>query len=443
MLIRLIINNFLSFNEETEFNMLTGNFKIHKSHIQSSNNIDLLKCAAIYGANGSGKSNLVKAVEFIKEIVTNKKDDSKKIANKCFKLDKSCYQKPTSIEVEFIINNNVFSYGLFIQNNIITEEYLYQKNKKFEDELIFERKKINGKKKINLDKKYTTKQKDKFFIELYEEELLKDNKTFLSAATGKRFKEIQTAYEWFENHLFVIFPSSKYTTMLSNIVGDSEFREFITGIIRNADTGINELSSQEIPFDTFFGDDEKELKKDILKDLEDDSGSAILLQKEDSEVYISKSEKGIPIVNKLITKHLDKSGELIDFEIGEESDGSRRLLDIVPSIDFVINEDVTFFIDEINRSMHPSLTKELISLFLNNETSKGQVIFTTHDSNLLDLKLFRQDEIWFTEKKSDGSTSMYPLSDFKPRYDLDIKKGYLQGRFGAIPFLGNLKDLSW
>jgi len=442
MLIRLIINNFLSFNEETEFNMLTGSFKIHKSHIHSSNNIDLLKCAAIYGANGSGKSNLIKAVEFIKEIVTNKKDDSKKIANKCFKLDESCYKKPTSIEVEFIIKNTVFSYGLFVQDNIISEEYLYQKNKKFEDELIFERKTINGKKKINLDKKYTTKQKDKFFIELYEEELLKDNKTFLSAA-GKRFKEIQTAYDWFENHLFVIFPSSKYMTMLSNIVGDSDFREFITGIIRNADTGINELSSQEIPFDTFFGDDEKELKKDILKDLEDDSSSSILLQKEGSEVYISKSEKGIPIVNKLITKHLDKSGELIDFEIGEESDGSRRLLDIVPSIDFVINEDVTFFIDEINRSMHPSLTKELISLFLNNETSKGQIIFTTHDSNLLDLKLFRQDEIWFTEKKSDGSTSMYPLSDFKPRYDLDIKKGYLQGRFGAIPFLGNLKDLSW
>jgi hypothetical protein len=134
---------------------------------------------------------------------------------------------------------------------------------------------------------------------------------------------------------------------------------------------------------------------------------------------------------------------MIDFDIIEESDGSRRLLDIVPSIDFAFNEDMTFIIDEINHSMHPSLTKELISLFLNKESSKGQIIFTTHESNLLDLNLFRQDEIWFTEKKSDGSTSMYPLSDFKPRYDLDIKKGYLQGRFGAIPFLGNLKDLNW
>lgn len=441
MLIRLNISNFLSFNEETEFNMLTGNFKIHKSHIMTSNNIDLLKSAAIYGANGSGKSNLVKSIDLLKKIVTNKDDSIKKIAPKCFKLDKDCYQKPTSIEVEFIKLRTVFLYGLSIQNGIIVNETLYKKNKNFEDELIFERKLINGKKKIIMDKKYTTKGKDKFFIELYEEELLKDTQTFLSQASGKRFKEINLAYDWFERNLIVIFPESKYLSMLSNIIDNKRFREFITDIIKNADTGINELASKEIPFDTFFGDEEKEIKEDILKDLEEDS--EVVLQKEDSEVYISKSDQGIPVVNKLITKHSNKDGDLVDFEITEESDGSRRLLDIIPSIDVAINDDVTFFIDEINRSMHPSLTKELLSLFLSKESSKGQIIFTTHESNLLDLKIFRQDEIWFTEKKANGATSIYPLSDFKPRYDLDIKKGYLQGRFGAIPFLGNLQDLNW
>ena len=443
MLIRFVISNFLSFNEETEFNMLTGNFKIHKSHIMSSNNIDLLKSAAIYGANGSGKSNLVKAVDFFKNVATNKGESAKKIASRCFKLDSSCSQKPTSFEIEFITHHLVFVYGLAIQNNIIVEEYLYKKNKNLEEELVFERKFINGKKRILVDKKYREKEKDKYFIELYEEELLKDTQTFLSQVSSKRFKEINLAHNWIENSLIVIFPESKYISMLSSLIDDSKFREFITEIIRNADTGIHELSAKEILFDTLFGEDDKEMKEEILKELEENPNSAIILEKDEYEVYISKSDKGIPIISKLITKHLNKTGELIDFDILEESDGSRRLLDIVPSIDLAFNEDITFFIDEINHSMHPSLTKELISLFLNKELSKGQIIFTTHESNLLDLNLFRQDEIWFTEKKTDGSTSIYPLSDFKPRYDLDIKKGYLQGRFGAIPFLGNLKDLNW
>jgi hypothetical protein len=106
------------------------------------------------------------------------------------------------------------------------------------------------------------------------------------------------------------------------------------------------------------------------------------------------------------------------------------------------NKPAVFFIDEMDRSLHPSMTKELIRYFLSQAT-KGQLIFTTHESNLLDLEIFRQDEIWLTEKDASGATKIYPLSDFKPRYDLDIRKGYLAGRFGAIPFLGNLKDLNW
>ncbi|MBK8043546.1 MAG: AAA family ATPase [Haliscomenobacter sp.] len=106
------------------------------------------------------------------------------------------------------------------------------------------------------------------------------------------------------------------------------------------------------------------------------------------------------------------------------------------------NDSSVFFIDEIDRSLHPSMTKALIAYFMSRET-KGQLVFTTHESNVLDLEIFRQDEIWFTEKTKPGRPKCTPLSDYKPRYDLDIQKGYLAGRFGAIPFLGNLKDLNW
>ena len=443
MLIRFIVSNFLSFNEETEFNMLTGSFKIHKSHVIRTHKIDLLKTAAIYGANGSGKSNLIKAVEMLKNLATSTDDPLKTSITRCFKLEENCQQKPSSFEVEFIAQNKIFSYGLSFLNKVITEEYLYKKTKEGNDELVFERKLTNGVRKIEMNPKLTSNEKDRYYIELFEEELLKDNQTFLSQAKGKRFKDINLVYEWFDDYLIVIFPQSKYMSMLHQIVDNLNFKEFVTSVIKNVDTGIQDLASKEIPYDSFFGEDEKSVKEDILKQLDEDKNSAIVLQNEVSEAVISKSESGKPIVHKLITRHPTSKGQLIDFEITEESDGSRRLLDIIPALDVVFNMNATVFIDELNRSMHPSMTKELIILFLLNEASKGQLIFTTHESNLLDLTLFRPDEIWFTEKKDDGSTNMYPLSDFKPRYDLDIRKGYLQGRFGAIPFLGNLKDLNW
>lgn len=443
MLIRFTVSNFLSFNEETEFNMLTGNFKIHKSHVTRTNKIDLLKTAAIYGANGSGKSNLIKAVEMLKNLATDTDDPLKLTKTRCFKLEEGCQQKPSSFEIEFVTHNKIYTYGLSFLQKIITEEYLYKKTKEDNDELIFERKFSNGVKKIEMNSKFTSNEKDKYYVELFEEELLKDNQTFLSQAKGKRFKDINLVYEWFDDSLIIIFPQSKYLSMLHQIVDNLNFKEFVTSVIKNVDTGIQDLASKEISYDSFFGEDEKSVKEDILKQLDKDKNATFIIQNELSEAVVTKSESGSPLVYKLITRHPTKKGELIDFEITEESDGSRRLLDIIPALDAMFKADITIFIDEINRSMHPSMTKELIKLFLINESSQGQLIFTTHESNLLDLKLLRPDEIWFTEKKEDGSTTMYPLSDFKPRYDLDIRKGYLQGRFGAIPFLGNLKDLSW
>ena len=149
------------------------------------------------------------------------------------------------------------------------------------------------------------------------------------------------------------------------------------------------------------------------------------------------------VVKRLIAVHEDHAGQVFSFEIKEESDGTQRVLDFAPALFDVIYEAKTLIIDEINQSIHPYLLKELVAKFVNDANTKGQLIFTTHESNLLDQEIFRQDEVWFAEKKPSGETAFYPLSDYDIRYDLDIRKGYLNGRFGAIPFLGNLKDLKW
>jgi len=160
-------------------------------------------------------------------------------------------------------------------------------------------------------------------------------------------------------------------------------------------------------------------------------------------VIVTK-EKGKNIVKKVVAEHINNSGKKVSFDLDEESDGTQRLLDFIPAFDGVLQGEVAFIIDEIDQSLHPALLKALVEKLMKDETTKGQLIFTTHESNLLDLDIFRQDEIWFAEKeKKSSSTQLYSLSDFKPRYDLDIRKGYLKGRFGAIPFLANLEELNW
>lgn len=131
------------------------------------------------------------------------------------------------------------------------------------------------------------------------------------------------------------------------------------------------------------------------------------------------------------------------FDLGDESDGTIRLLDFVPALKDVISKRKVFIVDEIERSIHPLLIKKLVGKFSLDENSTGQLIFTTHESNLLDQELFRQDEIWFVEKDKAGSSDLYSLSEFKEHKSIDIQKGYLSGRYGSIPFMGNLEDLNW
>ena len=148
-------------------------------------------------------------------------------------------------------------------------------------------------------------------------------------------------------------------------------------------------------------------------------------------------------VKKLQINHVGKNNVSAIFDMDEESDGTIRLLDFVPAFRSVVSQNKVYVIDEIERSLHPMLIKELVKKFADDTQTKGQLIFTTHESNLLDQNIFRTDEIWFAEKDKDGCTDLYSLSNFKEHKTIDIQKGYLNGRYGAIPFLANLQDLNW
>jgi hypothetical protein len=444
MLLRFVVSNFLSISDEVEFNMFPGDYRRHKDHIYCTEQIDLLKSTAIYGANGAGKSNLVKAMNYLHDLVLQ--GEVQNTNNYCFKLKDECKSLPTKFEIEFKYGNRYYSYGISILGSVIQEEWLFEEfPRDGSSEMIFERKAINkGKVSLNLHDKYTENDKDKLLVEVYEEEILEPNKPFIHLVHEKeKYKEITEAYQWFHHYFYIIHPKSIYQGLVARMIEDKNFKNFANSLLPTLDTGLFELDVEEVPFEVYFGEKEQRRAKELLSDLFDEDSRLIVRYDYDNEnqIAITKEDDSY-LVYKLISRHKATDGKLKKFEIFNESDGTKRLLDFIPALEMLIDDPVTFVIDEIDRSIHPALLKKLIEQFLKTNT-KGQLIFTTHESNLLDLNLFRQDEIWFAEKDKTGSTRLYSLSEFKPRYDLDIQKGYLNGRFGAIPFLGNLEDLNW
>lgn len=446
MLIRLVTSNFLSFKDETEFNMLTSDGIRRKSnHKNICGNIEVLKTAAIYGPNGAGKSNLVYALKTMQELVS----DDESLENfmiPSFKMNKNYKSKPSKFEVEFCINGKTYSYGFSVWKNKFIEEWLYLTSQESE-ELIFSRQKKENKVTIEVNDLYYETPEEKLRIQIYEEELLKDDILLLSlfAKAKKVIPDIENAYNWFSNGLIIIEPLSKVTGFSLFFHFDIKFKEYINSILTTLQTGVDKITLLSIDLFQYFGEDDKELAKRILEKLKDgDSENFWPISEDRHRFAFAIIEDGKPVVKRLVTQHLNSEDEYINFEVEEESDGTQRLLDFLPAFFHVISEDVTFVIDEIDQSIHPALLKKLVAKFVNAPNTKGQLIFTTHESNLLDQDIFRQDEIWFAEKKKTGETTLYPLSEYTNiRNDLDIRKGYLNGRFGAIPFLGNLDDLNW
>lgn len=437
MLIRFVVSNFLSFDEEIEFNMLADSFKTHRHHVYTSQKISLLKAAAIYGANGAGKSNFIKGIEYLKEIVIHGRINQS-IDRKKFRLNDISKSKPTIFEIEVLIEKKAYIYGVKINKTQIIEEYFYESGIDKEDKIIFERRLLkSGKSSIKIADKYYKTQKQQLLLELMEENLLSSSELLLGKDKELKIKEMSLMNDAIINSIVIIHPVSKFQGLVQHLALSDRFNNFANDLLRTFDTGVNDLGIETIDLDKYFGDDDEQIKNEILEDLKEDNG--ILYDK-----VLIMIEKGKIVVKNIVAQHKSKDGKTIPFDLEEESDGTQRLLDFIPAFDGVIHENMTFIIDEIDQSLHPALLRALLQKIMSNENTKGQLIFTTHESVLLDLEIFRQDEIWFVEKnKNTGSSQMYSLSEFKPRYDLDIRKGYLKGRFGAIPFLADLKELKW
>lgn len=447
MLIRFIVNNLYSFGEMKEFNMLASprysRLAHHKYTIQDFN---LLKLAAIYGANGAGKSNLIKALAIFQDIILQEKIPFS-LSNSRFKLQDLEKNKIQTLAVEFFQEEEAFYYALEIEEGKIKTEELYLSGLgKKEDQLIYERfVEANGKSKIRFLEEFELDSEGKILKKIIENNLSKPDNPLLKlliTLDNPYFEKALKAYQWFKDSLTIIYPESASQALAHRLDIDTYFKAYAEDIICAYGVGINKLRVENKPIEDFF-DDLNDIDQ-INKELEKGSSKMGSLRNHRGQEAFFLIKEGEKILAKqLFLKHKAKNDVNADFELHEESDGTIRLLDFTPVFWYLVLQHKVFLIDEIERSLHPLIIKELINKFSEDSHTKGQLIFTTHESQLLDQNIFRQDEIWFAEKNQAGSTDLYSLSDFKEHHTTDIRKGYLNGRYGSIPFLANLKDLNW
>ena len=356
-----------------------------------------------------------------------------------------------------------YSYGFALNSTQIVEEFLYatidKKEVKYferitseegETEVEFGNVFLKGGKQLK-----EAKERENFLN--YKAKDTRPNQLFLTTVfegnIKERVSELIPAHMWFTTVFLIIEAEANYFSIESHLHRNEALKEFVGQFLRKAATGIQRVSTSEAHIDyasdlSGWPEEEKDQFVRILDDAiaeKDVNDSDILIDLPDgSKLTIGKDSIGLPFKVKFYLQHQSENTEVLyDFEIKEESDGTRRLLNLTPSLfELKQGREKVIVIDELDRRLHPHLSRMIVETVMQSK-GKSQLIFTTHDTHLLNLDLLRRDEIWFVEKQRGGNSSLYSLAEFKIRPDLQVEKGYLNGRFGAIPFIGDISSLGW
>ncbi len=425
MLIEFTVKNFRSFKDEARLTMLpekkikdNSEFLIETGVAQ----VPLLqKIAVIYGANASGKSNLLKAMGTMRYMVINSartiKDEKIKVDP--FKLSSKTSQEPTSFSVQFIAQGVRYHYGFAYNAERITDEFLdaYPLGKK---QTWFERHWQEGKytfdkfnKKILGDKDITNRTRDNILL--------------LSKAIDEDNKILLPVWEWFKN-LFITDSVSQYKTaeLCNNNIEKNKILEFI----QNADILIGDI---KITYKNILDD---------FKESNSDTSSVKILKEVSIDIIKKAQDSNLGDINIPKVEFLRKStdnDDFISFDLNQESAGTKQLFSLASLWITATEKQTPLIYDELDLQLHPNLQEYLINKFARNTESNAQLIFTSHNSNIMKNKLLRRDQFWFTELNREKSTELYPLTAIKernsPRKGENIESKYLEGRLGAVPYL--------
>ncbi|MBN1905587.1 MAG: ATP-binding protein [Deltaproteobacteria bacterium] len=427
MLISFSVENWLSFQSKVTFSMVASREKQHLDRVPHipKYNMRLLPIAAIYGGNASGKTNFFKALNFARQFVVKGTQPEAIIPIEPFRLNPSCLKLPTFLSFELYINDCCYEFGFRVTRDRVVEEWLTEIQKTSEKEL-YRRK--EG------DIKFSTEfKKDQFLNFAFQG--TRDNQLFLTNAVNQKVERFKHIYDWFKDSLVMIAPDSRFEPFERFFQEENPLYGHMNLTLSHLDTGISRLGGEKVEFDN-LGLPEN-LKTRLREEIPEGATVRLLVEPTRERITIVR-KNGELEARKLVSFHNDSSGNEIRFDMKQESDGTQRVIDLIPAFLELApssNEKV-FVIDEIDRSLHTLLTRELLNGYLEScaPETRSQLLLTTHDVFLMDQRLFRRDEMWVTERDNEGRSSLLAFSDYKDvRYDKDIRKSYLQGKLGGIP----------
>ena len=401
MLIRFSFKNFKSFKNENCLDMEATSLKEHEYNVTKTENGEYLKVSAIYGANASGKTNVLQAFDYMKKRILVS-DDSKKNSP----IDEEniysfmINNDPIALEVEILAKNNkIYKYGFEVLKDTIISEWLFEKrvNKFY---AIFERENNNVSMKPNKISDLVNIDERTLFLNIY-------------SKIDRNNEDFSNVYDWFVNSMYLDLGNPNFERFINNrvslkILSDENYKKELLKFIKTFDSGIEGIRTTP------------------------DSIEAV------------KSNNGIIDIEVL---HRGENGELKALPFYLESNGTRKMFHLFDFFMDALKNGMVLFVDELDAKLHPLLTRYIINLFHNSQTNigNGQLIYSTHDTVNLNKETFRRDEIWFAEKDKDGISEIYALSDYileddknagkKVRNDATYNKDYLTGRYGAIPVL--------
>jgi uncharacterized protein len=418
MLLRFRFSNFRSFRTEQDLSMISGAFSDRAETVSHPSGIDegVLPVAAIYGANASGKTNVILAMQFMRDAVRNSHarwEPDEAIELQPFAGESS---SPATFSADFLLKGVRYQYGFSLSTEAVLEEwmYAYPLGKK---QTWFARKRN---KPISFSAKL---QGDNRTIE----RLTRPNSLFLSAAAQNNHDALSPVYTWFSRSLsFVIGKPSITSQRARTLYRDADLRQKIAQLLSLADLGITDLSIQEMAW--------PEDLKDIVARVDSIEAELTALRKAapETDMVLPPGEQLREV------QFLHRIGNsTLPFGEDQESKGTIAFLCLLDPVIRALTKGGVVCVDELDDSLHPLLAIEIIRLFsdIKKNPASAQLIFNTHDTNLLSAGVLRRDQIWFTEKERDGTSQLYPLTNFKPRRQENLENGYLQGRYGAIPFL--------
>jgi hypothetical protein len=436
MLIEFSVGNYRSFKETVTFSMVASKVTAKDKKLDDNNvfNIDnelsLLKSAAIYGANASGKSNLAVALCFMQWFVLNSSKETQVaevIDVEAFRLSTETVGEPSFFEIVFLLDGKRYRYGFEVDTQQVVSEWLFYVPKTRETKLF-----VRELDRFELSKRFKEGQgiTDK----------TRNNALFLSVVAQFNGEIAKKILLWFSRTLNVIsgLDDKTYRSYTVGYFDNKQYSADIIQFINKLDLGIDNIQIEKTPI----------TEVSLTKVLGELSRRKSLLRSPEItlETELPSQETSITAV-KTVHRKYDTEGKQISLEVfdldKQESEGTKKLFAFAGPILDTLRNGKVLVIDELDARLHPLITKAIIALFNSNETNpqNAQLIFMTHDTNLLNNKIFRRDQIWFTEKNKQGATDLYSLVEYKVRNDASFESDYIRGRYGAIPFIGDFRRL--